>query len=186
MPRDRPLLFIVDDNTALRATLRELFTDACIEVVGEAGDAAAALGAIPTLGHLGPLVVLMDVRMPGRRNGIEATRLLVERHADVRVVVFTAFPSPAIEAAAKRAGAVALLVKGLGGDDRGHGPACLVRGARRALSRVAGRLALGGRRVTGRPAPRRPGRRGPPARRPGSARPGSPGWRRGRRRGSRR
>lgn len=113
MSPDRPALFMVDDNQELRASLRELFADAGVEVVGEAGDAIEALRKVPPAAfRYAPLVVLMDIKMPGPINGIEATRLLVDRCADLRVIVFTAYLSPAIEAAARQAGAVDLIAKG--------------------------------------------------------------------------
>lgn len=109
---DRPRLFIADDNGALRATLRDLFVDADIDVVGEAGDSVTALRTIPPLAYRMPLVILMDVRMPGPVNGIEATRLLIDRCQHVAVIIFTAFPGDGINQAARDAGAVELLAKG--------------------------------------------------------------------------
>jgi DNA-binding NarL/FixJ family response regulator len=50
--------------------------------------------------------------MPGPVNGIEATRLLIDRCERVAVIIFTAFPGAGIEHAAYQAGAVALLAKG--------------------------------------------------------------------------
>jgi DNA-binding NarL/FixJ family response regulator len=109
---DRPRLFVADDNAGLRATLRDLFADAGIEVVGEAGESSTALRAIPPLADQLPLVILMDVRMPGPVNGIEATRLLIDRCELVAVIIFTAFPGEGIGQAARRAGAAELLAKG--------------------------------------------------------------------------
>jgi DNA-binding NarL/FixJ family response regulator len=109
---DRPRLFVADDNAGLRATLRDLSADAGIEVVGEAGDGVTALRTIPPLADRVPLVILMDVRMPGPVNGIEATRLLIDRCERVAVIIFTAFPGEGIEQAAGRAGAVQVLAKG--------------------------------------------------------------------------
>jgi DNA-binding NarL/FixJ family response regulator len=100
-------------NEGLRATIRELLTDDGIQIVGEAGDSATALRAIPPAAYGAPLIVLMDVRLPGPINGIEATRLLADRCADVRVIMFTAFPGEAIDRAARGAGAVGLLIKGV-------------------------------------------------------------------------
>ena len=114
--RDRrppgPRVFLTDDNAALRATLRDLFADTGIEVVGEAGDGAEALRAIPLVAGASPLVVVMDVRMPGPINGIEATRLLTARRSRAAVIVLTAFPGAGIEQAAREAGAVDVVAKG--------------------------------------------------------------------------
>jgi DNA-binding NarL/FixJ family response regulator len=107
-----PRVAIIDDNHALRATINELLTDAGIEVVAEAADGMQALRAIPPAAYQLPLVVLMDLRMPGPINGIETTRLLIDRCDQVAVIIFTAFPGAGIEQAARQAGAVELLVKG--------------------------------------------------------------------------
>lgn len=107
-----PRLFLVDDDERLRARVRELLEYEGMTVVGEASSGDEALGLIP-VAAAELLVVLMDVRMPGRFNGIEATRLLVQSHGCmVRVLVFTGFPDPGIAHAALAAGAVAVSVKG--------------------------------------------------------------------------
>ena len=111
MQGQRPRAFLVDDNDGLRVAIRELLTDAGVEVVGEARDSGTALLAIPPAAT-SPLAVLMDVRLPGPVNGIEATRRLLERRAGVRVIIFTAFSGAAIERAALAAGAVMVLIKG--------------------------------------------------------------------------
>jgi DNA-binding NarL/FixJ family response regulator len=108
----RPRVYLVDDDARLRAMLRGLLEDAGAEVVGEADDGTAAVRYIPRAAYPDGLVVLMDVRMPGPINGIEVTRLLVERCGQLSVIVFTAFPGSGIEEAAMRAGAVDVLVKG--------------------------------------------------------------------------
>src|SRR5262245_21566936 len=101
-----PRAAIVDDNHALRATVRELLIDAGIQVVAEAADGMRALRTIPPAAYQLPLVVLMDLRMSGPINGIETTRLLIERCGLVAVIIFTAFPGTGIEQAARQAGAV--------------------------------------------------------------------------------
>jgi DNA-binding NarL/FixJ family response regulator len=111
-PPARPRVFLCDDNAGLRAAIRELLTDAGIQVVGEAVDGVQALRLIPPAAYEAPLVVFMDLRMPGPINGIETTRLLVDRCVDVRVIIFTAFPGEGIERAARGVGAVGVLVKG--------------------------------------------------------------------------
>jgi DNA-binding NarL/FixJ family response regulator len=107
-----PRVFVADDNNGLRESIRELLTDAGVEVVGEAADSLDALRKIPPAAYARGLVVLMDVRMPGPVNGIEATRLVIDRCEHVAVIIFTAFPGDGIEQAARQAGAVELLAKG--------------------------------------------------------------------------
>lgn len=105
---ERIRVLIVDDQQLIRMGFR-LVLDAApdIEVVGEAGDGAAAIEAVRAAA---PDVVLMDVRMP-RMDGIEATRQLVEQHPSVRVVVLTTFDLDEYAFAALRAGASGFLLK---------------------------------------------------------------------------
>ena len=62
---------LVDDEQLVRAGLRLILeSEDDIEVVGEAGDGAAAVELVT---KADPDVVLMDIQMPGM-NGMEATR----------------------------------------------------------------------------------------------------------------
>jgi DNA-binding NarL/FixJ family response regulator len=80
----------VDDQTSFRSLLREVIDAAPgFRLVGEAASGETALDAVETLS---PRLVIMDKRMPGM-NGIEACRLLTERHPVV-VVVITSVEDP--------------------------------------------------------------------------------------------
>lgn len=103
-----PRLLIVDDTTAVRASLRLLLEETGLEVVGEAGDGVAAIQAAQALR---PDVILMDWRMPGL-DGLEATRRIVRLGLGIQVVMVTAFASPGFEDQARDAGAVTLVAKG--------------------------------------------------------------------------
>jgi len=101
-------VLIVDDQSMLRMGLRlVLAAEGDIEVVGEAGDGAAALAMAKALA---PDVVLMDVRMPGV-DGIEATRRMVDTAPGSRVIVLTTFDLDEYAFAALRAGASGFLLK---------------------------------------------------------------------------
>jgi NarL family two-component system response regulator LiaR len=95
-------VLIVDDHQVVRRGLRTfLDLNDAIEVVGEAQD---GLEGVEMAGHLEPDVVLMDIVMP-RLDGIEATRRIKERSADVGVIALTSFAGddqvlPALEAGA--------------------------------------------------------------------------------------
>ncbi|MDJ1113687.1 response regulator [Microbacterium dauci] len=101
-------VLLVDDQELIRVGFRlVLDAEPDIEVVGEAGDGAAALSATATLR---PDVVLMDVRMPGM-DGIQATGRIRAEHPDVRVLVLTTFDLDEYAFGALRAGAGGFLLK---------------------------------------------------------------------------
>ena len=103
-------VLLVDDQALVRAGLRALLdSEDGIEVVGEAGDGAAAVSAVAE--HR-PDVVLMDIRMPGM-DGIEATRSITSdpRYASTRIVILTTFDLDEYVFEGLRAGASGFLVK---------------------------------------------------------------------------
>ncbi|MFF9691347.1 response regulator [Streptomyces sp. NPDC014623] len=105
---------LTDDQPLVRAALRMVITDtADIEVVGEAGDGAEAVGLTE---ELDPDVVVMDLRMPGM-DGIEATRLITKGTGSARVVVLTTFDDDDYVYGALHAGASGFLVKDMALDD---------------------------------------------------------------------
>jgi two-component system LytT family response regulator len=78
----KPTALIVDDEALARQKLRDLVDDApLVEVVGEAGDANAAIAAIE---RLRPDLVFLDVEMPGG-SGLE----VLERVRHRPLVIFT-------------------------------------------------------------------------------------------------
>jgi DNA-binding NarL/FixJ family response regulator len=106
-------ILIADDHPMFRFGLRALLqAEPGIEVVGEAtsGDEAIALAE-----RFDPAVVLMDLNMPGR-NGIEATRAILQARPTVGILVITMFDDDSIFAA-MQAGARGYLLKGAEGDD---------------------------------------------------------------------
>lgn len=102
-------IVVADDHPLFRDGLRTLIgTMPEAELVGEAstGDEAVKLALA-----LRPDVVLMDIQLPGR-NGIEATRAIVDGAPDVAVLVLTMFEDDDSVFAAMRAGARGYLLKG--------------------------------------------------------------------------
>jgi DNA-binding NarL/FixJ family response regulator len=82
-------ILIVDDHPGFRASARRMLEAGGFEVVGEAGDGAAAVGAVR---DLAPDVVLLDVQLPDA-NGIDvAARLTGD--GPVPAVILTSSRSP--------------------------------------------------------------------------------------------
>jgi DNA-binding NarL/FixJ family response regulator len=105
---------IVDDQTLFRSGLAlTIRQQDDMEVVGEAGDGAAAVSMVNAAQ---PDVVLMDIRMPDV-DGVEATRRIfapeavARRTKPVRVIVLTTFNLDDRAAAAIRYGASGFLLK---------------------------------------------------------------------------
>jgi len=81
-------VLMVDDHEIMRQAYGMLLnTDPDIEIVGFAGDGQEALVLADTLG---PNVVIMDGRMP-RLNGVDAARIIREKHPDMAIVLLSAF-----------------------------------------------------------------------------------------------
>lgn len=105
-----PLTVVVaDDSADLRLLLRAtLDLDARFTVVGEASTAGETLERV---GELDPDLVVVDLGMPGAE-GVDIVRAVVERHPQVRVVVYSGYDAEEREAAARAAGAIGYLEKG--------------------------------------------------------------------------
>lgn len=102
-------VMLVDDHRVVQSGLRSYlsaFED--LEVVGAASSGEEALEKLE--GWL-PDVVVMDLRMPGGMDGIEATRRVRALSPHTKVVVLTADPDDARVVAALRAGAIGYIRK---------------------------------------------------------------------------
>jgi DNA-binding NarL/FixJ family response regulator len=109
-------VLLVDDQELVRTGFRMILdAEPDIDIVGEAGDGAAAIAAST---ELHPDVVLMDIRMPGV-DGIEATRQICRNHRDddPRVLILTTFDIDDYVYEALRAGASGFLLKDAPADD---------------------------------------------------------------------
>lgn len=101
-------VLIVDDQELVRTGFRMILdSENDIEVVAEAADGKEALTEFD---RLQPDVVLMDIRMPNM-DGVEATRVLVERDSNALVLILTTFDLDEYVYAALRAGASGFLLK---------------------------------------------------------------------------
>ena len=101
-------VLLVDDQTLFREGVRLLLDDTPdIEVVGGAGDGLEAIDAVD---RLRPDVVLMDIRMPAL-DGVAATRRILTRHPETRVVALTTFDDDRLIFDILREGAAGYLLK---------------------------------------------------------------------------
>lgn len=105
---ERPRVVLVDDDPLVRAGLRMMLGGPDgVEVVaeGDDGDQVVAL-----VGRHRPDVVLMDIRM-ARVDGLTATRDLLARYPDTKVLVLTTFDADAHVLEALRVGARGFVLK---------------------------------------------------------------------------
>jgi len=106
MPRLRILLG--DDHAILRSGLRKIVEERSEwEVVGEASDGRAV---VKLALDLEPDIVILDIGMP-LLNGIEATRQIVKRLANTRVLVLSMHANEAYILQALTAGATGYVLK---------------------------------------------------------------------------
>lgn len=112
-------VLIADDHALFRESLKSLIAtralthrapaDFRLEVVGEAGEGAAA---VEHARRLRPDMVLMDLSMPGM-DGLTATRLISAEMPEVKVVVLTASHEDADLFEAIKSGAEGYMIKDL-------------------------------------------------------------------------
>ncbi len=130
-------IVVVDDQEMVRTGLGMVIAaEPGMDVVGEAGDGAAALEVVR---RVRPDVVLMDVRMPGT-DGIEATRLVTAELPEVAVLVLTTFDLDEYVYAALRAGASGFLLKDAPADDLVHAIRVVAQGEALIAPSVTKRL----------------------------------------------
>lgn len=145
---------IVEDHPLFREGLRSALDSADdIRVTGEARTLSELSGAVAA-GR--PQVVVMDLTLPDG-SGVEATRLLGERHPELGVLVLTMADDDGTLLAALHAGARGYLVKGAGRDEVLHAVRTVAAGGAVFGPDVAARIAAlvtgGPRRDAGRVLP---------------------------------
>ncbi|MDP9208343.1 MAG: response regulator transcription factor [Actinomycetota bacterium] len=106
---DRPIrVVVVDDHRVVREGLRAMLDGVGeLEIVAEAEDVEGALAAIASAR---PDVVLLDVRLQ-RSSGLDACRMIIQRHPDVRVVFLTMYEDEQYVFEALRAGGRGYMLK---------------------------------------------------------------------------
>ncbi len=130
-------LLLVDDHALFREGLASLMRyQEDFVVVGEAGDAASAMGQVA---ELRPDVVLMDVDLPGE-DGIALTRHLKATYPSVTVVMLTVFDDIDKLLEAVKAGAQGYLVKSIRSNELLEQLRGLARGEAPMSRRMASRI----------------------------------------------
>lgn len=101
-------IIIADDHAVIREGIRRILeTRPEWEICGEAENGQEAVRLAE---ELNPDAIVMDVSMP-TMNGLEATREIARRKANIPVLIFTMHDSADIAAAANKVGARGLVTK---------------------------------------------------------------------------
>lgn len=101
-------VLICDDHWIVRQAIRTRLDEMSgFEAVAEVSDGASVL---PAVREHHPDLVLIDIEMP-EVNGIEATRRILARFPDIKVLVFTAHDDANLVRLAAREGASGFIVK---------------------------------------------------------------------------
>ncbi len=104
-------ILLVDDHEVVRLGLKSLLSrNPQFQVVAEAGNATEALDRVA---RYKPDVVVMDIRLPGK-NGIEATREIVNKYPDTKVIMLTSYAEDELLFDAIAAGASGYVLKQIG------------------------------------------------------------------------
>lgn len=101
-------VILADDHTLFADGIRSLLRDAPnITVTGTASNGQDALDM---MGRLQPDLAILDINMP-ILNGLEVTRLVRERHANIRVIILSSYNDPHLITLAHTYGADGYLLK---------------------------------------------------------------------------
>ena len=97
---------IVDDNVEMRNIIRQTIC----EVGDSIAECSDGFEAVQKFSELKPDLVLMDIRMKAM-NGLDATKMIIEKFPDSRVLIVTDYDTPSFRKAAINAGAFAFFSK---------------------------------------------------------------------------
>lgn len=101
-------VLLVDDHAVVRSGLR--FFLASLDDIDLIGEAESGEAAVRMCERFHPDVILMDLMMP-RMNGIDATRLIRQRHPTTQIIALTSFHEDKLIHDALSAGAIGYLLK---------------------------------------------------------------------------
>ncbi|HZT94451.1 MAG TPA: response regulator transcription factor [Gaiellaceae bacterium] len=108
---EHPSVLIADDDLTLRHALREALEAHGFDVVGEASDAAAAIGAAT---RLRPDICLIEIELP--LEGLNGIGRIAKASPDTMIVVLTRSDRPEDVVSAFTRGASGYLLKGIAGE----------------------------------------------------------------------
>jgi two-component system, NarL family, response regulator DevR len=104
-------ILLVDDHEVVRLGLKALLSrNSQFQVVAEAGNVSEALDRVA---RYRPDVVVMDIRLPGK-SGIEATREIVKKYPETKVIMLTSYAEDELLFDAISAGAAGYVLKQIG------------------------------------------------------------------------
>jgi len=108
MPQDVIKVLLVDDHDLVRSGLKKLLEeDPAIQVVAEATNGKEATEAYDASS---PDVVMMDISMPDM-DGLDASKEILKRHPDARIMVLTMHDEKMFAARLLRAGVLGYITK---------------------------------------------------------------------------
>lgn len=144
----RMKVMLVDDHEVVRLGLKSLLSRyPSFEVVAEAGTAKEAVEKVV---EYKPDVVVMDIRMPGR-SGIEATREIMQKQPETKVIMLTSYVEDEMLFDAISAGAVGYVLKQIGSGDLVRALESVSRGESlidpALMHKVMGKLRLASRKA---------------------------------------
>ena len=135
---DAITIILVDDHEVVRQGVRAfLDTQADLSIVGVA---ASGEEAVHLAEQLIPDVILMDLVMPGKIDGVEATRQVKNSSPRTQIVVLTSYHEDEHIFPAIRAGAISYVLKEIGSEELGDVIRKAAKGEAVLHPRVASRL----------------------------------------------
>ncbi|MGO4888789.1 response regulator [Anaerobacillus sp. MEB173] len=106
-------IVIIDDHQLFREGVKRILTmESGLEVVAEGGDGSEAIALVE---EYQPDVILMDINMP-KVNGVEATRALVEKFPNVKVLILSIHDDETYVTHVLKTGASGYLLKEMDAD----------------------------------------------------------------------
>lgn len=106
-------IIIIDDHQLFREGVKRILDfESTFDVIAEGEDGSEAMGLVE---QYNPDVIIMDINMP-QVNGVEATRLLVERYPDSKIIILSIHDDENYVTHALKTGACGYLLKEMDAD----------------------------------------------------------------------